>query len=231
MMGTSPSSPRVLVVESSYKSRSWLAASLQSAGFDVVASAYGTALAQVTRHRPQVVLLDIARPGADEAQIYWRLRNASAFAAVLVLTTRETFQDNGGGLAPSGDHCLTKPFSLHDLISRINSLLERGRIEHKPRERLRAGILEMDEDSLEVWRNGEPIRLSATEFKLLRFMMINEERVISKAQILSYVWNVDFASDSRNVEIYVHYLRRKLNLPDEQLIRTIRGVGYQLRSQ
>ncbi|RDI19301.1 transcriptional regulator [Lentzea flaviverrucosa] len=89
----------------------------------------------------------------------------------------------------------------------------------------------MDEDSLEVWRNGEPIRLSATEFKLLRFMMINEERVISKAQILSYVWNVDFASDSRNVEIYVHYLRRKLNLPDEQLIRTIRGVGYQLRSQ
>jgi two-component system OmpR family response regulator len=150
---------------------------------------------------------------------------------VLFLTARDALEDRIAGLTVGGDDYVTKPFSLEELVLRLRAILRRT---HRQADldddgRLRYADLELDEDAHEVWRNGRSIQLSPTEFNLLRYLLINSEKVVSKSQILDRVWNYQFGGDSRIVESYISYLRRKIDTEDPPLIHTIRGVGYSLR--
>jgi two-component system OmpR family response regulator len=169
-------------------------------------------------------------PDLDGFDVCRRLRASGIDAPVLFLTARDAREDKVNGLTLGGDDYVTKPFDLDELVARVNVLLKRGRSAPRPAERMRAGLVELDADTHEVWRDGELVSLSATEFQLLRYLMTNAGRVLSKAQILDHVWKFDFQGDSGIVETYIYYLRRKLDRQDDQLIRTVRGAGYMLRA-
>jgi two-component system OmpR family response regulator len=229
---TTPSTQvRVLVVDDEENILKLLTTALRFVGFDVAAAATGlTALDRAYEHRPEVIVLDVMLPDLDGFEVCRRLRAAGVDAPVLFLTARDAVEDKIHGLTLGGDDYVTKPFDLDELVARVHVLLKRGRTEVRRSERLRAGKVELDEATHEVWRNGELIPLSATEFALLRYLMVNAGRVLSKAQILDHVWKFDFQGDSGIVETYIYYLRRKLDGPDDQLIRTVRGAGYLLRA-
>ena len=148
---------------------------------------------------------------------------------VLFLTARDATEDKIRGLTIGGDDYVTKPFSLEELIARIRAILRRAQAAGPETERLQFADLEMDEDTHEVWRRGQPVELTATEFNLLRFLLSNPRRVLSKGQILDHVWHYDFGGDSSIVETYVSYLRKKVDWGEPHLIHTVRGVGYVLR--
>jgi two-component system OmpR family response regulator len=223
---------RLVVVDDEPNIRELLSASLRFAGFDVATAGTGEeALAAVERHRPDLLVLDVMMPGMDGFDVVRRLRSAGRPMPVLFLTAKDSTEDKVTGLTLGGDDYVTKPFSLEEVVARIRAVLRRARDGAAARSpRLQVADLELDDDSHEVWRGGAPVHLSPTEFKLLRYLMANTGRVVSKAQILDHVWNYDFNGESAIVESYVSYLRRKVDDVEPRLIHTVRGVGYVLRT-
>jgi two-component system, OmpR family, response regulator len=209
-----------------------LSASLRYAGFDVAtASDGGKALRKAKEFGPDLIVLDVMMPGLDGFDVVRRLRSEGARVPVLFLTARDGTEDKITGLTLGGDDYLTKPFSLEEAIARIRAILRRvhGTPDPAATARLSYADIELDDDTHEVWKAGEPVALSPTEFKLLRYFLQNPGRVLSKAQILDHVWHYDFGGEANVVESYVSYLRRKIDTTDPRLLQTIRGVGYVLR--
>jgi len=222
---------QLLVVEDEPNILELLAASLRYAGFEVITAAAGTEAVQAAqRHRPDLIVLDVMLPDMDGFDVVRRLRGGGDRIPVVFLTARDGMEDKVRGLTLGGDDYVTKPFSLEEVIARIRAVLRRTRGEGvEPSPRLKFSDLELDEDSHEVWRAGQPVQLSPTEFKLLRYFMSNANRVLSKMQILDHVWDYDFRGDTGIVESYVSVLRRKVDSVEPHLIHTLRGVGYVLR--
>jgi two-component system, OmpR family, response regulator len=223
---------KVLVVDDEASIRALLAATLRLTGFEVrVAEGGREALAAVAEYDPDLVVLDVMMPDVDGFEVAQRLRSAGRPVPVLFLTARDSVEDRISGLTVGGDDYVTKPFSLEEVVLRIRAILRRSRGELAPVDGavLRYADLEMDEDAHEVRRGGKRVDLSPTEFNLLRYLLTNAGRVVSKAQILDRVWSYDFGGDGRIVESYVYYLRRKIDKWDPPLIHTVRGVGYALR--
>ncbi|UBU12779.1 response regulator transcription factor [Nonomuraea gerenzanensis] len=222
---------RLLIVEDDPNILELLAASLRFAGFDVTTAKSGLdAVAAVQRHRPDLVVLDVMLPDLDGFEIVRRLRGGGVHTPVVFLTARDETEDKIRGLTLGGDDYVTKPFSLEEVVARIHAVLRRtaGETQAAP-PRLTFADIELDEESHEVWRGGNAVALSPTEFKLLRYFMTNAGRVLSKPQILDHVWDYDFRGEVGIVESYVSVLRRKIDNRSPRLIHTLRGVGYVLR--
>jgi two-component system, OmpR family, response regulator len=221
---------RLLVVDDEPNIVELLSTSLRFAGFEVATAMNGAdAVRAVERHRPDLVLLDVMLPDVDGFVVLRRLRDGRDHLPVLFLTARDGNDDKVTGLTLGGDDYVTKPFSLEEVVARIRAVLRRTQAQTSDRApRLVVSDLELDEESHEVWRAGHEVSLSPTEFNLLRYLMVNAGRVLSKAQILDHVWSYDFDGDANIVESYISYLRRKLD-EGEPLIHTVRGVGYVLR--
>jgi two-component system, OmpR family, response regulator len=224
---------RLLVVDDEPNIRELLSASLRYAGFEVATAADGQqALALADTFRPDLLVLDVMMPGLDGFGVVRRLRQAGRHTPVLFLTARDAAEDKVSGLTLGGDDYVTKPFSLDEVLARIRAVLRRSAGAQKAAAeapRLSFADIELDEESHEVIKAGEVISLSPTEFKLLRYLMANAGRVLSKAQILDHVWNYDFNGEANVVESYISYLRRKVDTTEPRLLHTIRGVGYTLR--
>ena len=228
---TAAASPRLLVVDDEPSIRDLLSASLRYAGYDVVTAADGAeALAQAERHRPDLVVLDVMLPDIDGFAVTRRLRERGRDMPIVFLTARDDVEDKVAGLTVGGDDYVTKPFSLEEVVARIRAVLRRTGVAGDPDSNLLAfHDLVLDEDAHEVRRGCRAVELSPTEFKLLRYLMLNPNRVLSKAQILDHVWDYDFGGDGAIVESYISYLRRKVDADDPPLIHTRRGVGYVMR--
>ena len=222
---------RLLVVDDEPNIRDLLAASLRFAGFEVVAAADGNeALKLAGEYHPDLVVLDIMLPDMDGFTVLRRLRSAGPRVPVLFLTARDDMADKVQGLTVGGDDYVTKPFSLEEVVARIRAILRRT-MDEPSSAMLTYDDLELDEDAHEVRRAGVLVDLSPTEFKLLRYLMLNPNRVLSKAQILDHVWEYDFNGDAGIVESYISYLRRKIDpYSSEPLIQTKRGFGYMLKA-
>ena len=222
---------RLLVVDDEPNIRELLSASLRFAGFDVTTAADGQqALTAARKERPDLMVLDVMMPGVDGFEVVRRLRSEGVHAPVLFLTAKDSTEDKVTGLTLGGDDYVTKPFSLEEVVARIRAILRRhGATAEQQPSRLSFADLELDDDTHEVWKDGEQVSLSPTEFKLLRYFMQNPGRVLSKAQILDHVWNYDFGGEANVVESYVSYLRRKVDTTEPRLLHTLRGVGYSLR--
>ncbi|UJP40997.1 response regulator transcription factor [Cellulomonas palmilytica] len=230
---------RLLVVDDEPNIRELLATSLRFAGFEVHAAADGNSALRLARDLdPDLLVLDVMLPDMDGFTVTRRLREKGQHMPVLFLTARDDTQDKVQGLTVGGDDYVTKPFSLEEVVARIRAILRRtSPAEQDDSNLIRYADLELDEDSHEVHRAGQEIDLSPTEFKLLRYLMLNAGRVLSKTQILDHVWQYDWGGDANIVESYISYLRRKVDSltgPDGEklppLIHTKRGVGYLLRS-
>ncbi|NJC67097.1 response regulator transcription factor [Planosporangium flavigriseum] len=226
------SAGRLLIVDDEANIRALLSAALRLTGFEVrVASGGREALAAAADFAPDLVVLDVMLPDLDGFAVAQRLRAADPPVPVLFLTARDAVEDRISGLAVGGDDYVTKPFSLEEVVLRIRAILRRSvRPDAHLRGRvLRYADLQLDEEAHEVRRAGRLVDLSPTEFNLLRYLLNNAGRVVSKAQILERVWNYDFGGDGRIVESYVYYLRRKIDKYGPPLLHTVRGVGYTLR--
>ncbi len=224
---------KLLVVDDEPNIRELLSTSLRFAGFEVVAAANGRdALAAADQHSPDLAVLDVMLPDMDGFTVTRRLRAAGKHFPVLFLTAKDDTEDKVTGLTVGGDDYVTKPFSLDEVVARIRAVLRRTQPLEDDDAVIRVDDLELDDDAHEVRRGGTVIDLSPTEFKLLRYLMLNPNRVLSKAQILDHVWEYDFNGDASIVESYISYLRRKVEIdPDSTpLIQTKRGVGYVLRT-
>jgi two-component system OmpR family response regulator len=220
---------RILVVDDEASITDAVATALRYEGFCVSDAATGrTALDEIKRFRPDLVVLDIMLPDIDGLELTRRLRRERVPVPVLFLTARDATEDKILGLTTGADDYLTKPFSLGEIIARIRAILRRTGFGDGDGV-LRFGDLELDAETHEVFRAGEPIHLTARELDLLRYFLLNPRRVLSKAQILAAVWPDDAEPDSNVVETLVGYLRRKLDRHGPPLIRTIRGAGYTLR--
>jgi two-component system, OmpR family, response regulator len=222
---------RLLVADDEPTILELLAGSLRFAGFEVLTAASGAeALRVAAAVRPDLILLDVMMPDGDGFEVVRRIRAVGHHVPVIFLTARGGVHERVAGLTLGGDDYVTKPFSLDEVLARIRAVLRRGRGEPESGSpRLAVADLELDEDSHEVWRGGSVVALSPNEFKLLRYLMINAGRVLSKAQILDHVWEYSFNGDGNVVESYICYLRRKVDHGERRLIHTIRGVGYVLR--
>jgi two-component system OmpR family response regulator len=206
-----------------------LDAALRHFGFDVVLAANGReALGAVADDKPDLIVLDVMLPDLDGFEVCRRLRADGVRVPVLFLTARDGTEEKVRGLTLGGDDYVTKPFSLEEVVARVRAILRRANGE-APSSVLRFGDLEMDEDAHVVRRRGVAVDLSPTEYKLLRYLLINAGRVVTRAQILDHVWEYDFGGEATVVETYVSYLRKKLDPLGEPLIKTVRGVGYALR--
>ncbi|MEV6523580.1 response regulator transcription factor [Longispora sp. NPDC051575] len=218
---------RLLVVEDEPDIRELLTGGLRYAGFDVTAvGTGGEALRHAAGNPPDLVVLDVMLPDLDGFAVLRRLR-AIVDAPVVFLTARDDLPDRVAGLTLGGDDYVTKPFALEELIARIGAVLRRTT--EAATGRIRVGDLELDEDSHEVRRAGRLVALSPTEFRLLRYLMLNAGRVVSKSQILDRVWSHEYDGEANIVELYVSYLRKKVDNHGPRLINTLRGVGYVLR--
>ncbi|MCO1657005.1 response regulator transcription factor [Pseudonocardia humida] len=224
---------RLLVVEDEATVRELLAATLRFAGFEVTSVATaGEAVATATREPPDLVLLDVMLPDMDGFEVVRRLRDLRVSGPggpvpVLFLTARDRQADKVTGLSLGADDYVTKPFDLEELIARIRAILRRTAGHHTGV--LTVGALALDPDGHQVTRGGRPLRVTATEFRLLRYLMENAGQVVSKAQILDRVWHYDFAGDAGIVDTYISYLRRKVDVEEPRLIHTVHGVGYVMR--
>ena len=223
---------RLLVVDDEPNIRELLSTSLRYAGFEVTAAANGReALDAAEEFQPDLAVLDVMLPDMDGFTVPRRLRAAGRHFPVVFLTARDGTEDKITGLTVGGDDYVTKPFSLDEVVARIRAVLRRTASLDDDAAVLRVGDLELDDDAHEVRRGGEVVELSPTEFKLLRYLMMNPNRVLSKAQILDHVWEYDFNGDASIVESYISYLRRKIDVGGrEKMIHTKRGVGYMLRA-
>ena len=223
----------VLVVDDDEFIRDLVSSALRIAGFTAATAAGGLeALDTVQRDRPDLIVLDVGLPGIDGFEVCRRLRDAGEMVPVIFLTARDAAEDRVSGFTRGGDDYVTKPFSLEELVARVRAVLRRTNgAPVADGARHRYADLELDEDTLRVTRGGRPVQLSPTEFKVLRYLIVNRERVLSKAQILDHVWDYDFAGNAGVVENYISYLRKKVDAVDPPLIHTVRGFGYVLRRE
>ena len=223
-------SRRALVVDDEENVAYVVATALRLDGWETSIVATGSeAIRQAVELQPQVIVLDVMLPDLDGFEVCRRLRNDGVRTPIIFLTARDTTLDRVRGLTIGGDDYLTKPFSVEELVARCHLRLERTGAD-APRVLAYADLV-IDEDAYRARRAGEPIALSPTEYKLLRYLVLNAERVLSRAQILDHVWEYDFAGNASNVETYISFLRRKLQPTGSSLIQTVRGVGYVLRSE
>jgi len=224
------SEAKLLVVEDDANILELLSASLRFAGFDVSTATSGSAAVSAAKNAtPDLVVLDVMLPDLDGFEVIRLMREGGARTPVVFLTARDGTDDKIRGLTLGGDDYVTKPFSLEELTARIRAVLRRTSTGDEEPSRLVFADLELDEETHEVYRAGQRVQLSPTEFKLLRYLMLNANRVLSKAQILDHVWKYDFRGDDNIVESYISYLRRKVDNVQPRLIHTLRGVGYVLR--
>jgi two-component system OmpR family response regulator len=224
---------RLLVVDDEPNIRDLLATSLRFAGFEVFTASTGNeAIREATEHQPDLVVLDVMLPDMDGFTVTRRLRDRGEQYPILFLTAKDETQDKVAGLTVGGDDYVTKPFSLEEVVARIRAVLRRthGGSETTVDSALVVGDLRLDEDSHEVHRGDVNIELSPTEFKLLRYLMLNAGRVVSKTQILDHVWDYDWSGEVGIVESYISYLRRKIDVVGDPMIHTKRGIGYVLRA-
>jgi len=223
-------SNRVLVVDDEPNIVDVIAMALRFQGFAVESAGTGAeALAAVANFKPQLIVLDVMLPDMEGFEVARRLGAQRATVPIIFLTARDETQDKVRGLTSGGDDYVTKPFSLEELIARIRNILRRAGLAEPDSSRLVFEDLELDDETREVTRAGEPIELTATEYRLLRYLMLNPRRVLTRAQLLDHVWSYDFGGDARVLETYISYLRRKLDAHGPPLIATVRGVGYVLR--
>ena len=228
-MRTAAIPARLLVVDDEATILELLSGSLRLAGFEVMTATSGAeAVRAAASGRPDLVLLDVMMPDGDGFDALRRMRSGGAEVPVIFLTARDEVPDRVAGFAVGADDYVTKPFSLDELLGRIRAVLKRTRPD-APGSRLRVADLELDEDAHEVRRAGALVELTPTEYRLLRFLMVNAGRVVSKRQILDQVWEYDPDRDGIVVEPAVSYLRRKVDQGQPRLIHTVRGFGYVLR--
>ncbi len=223
---------RVLVVDDEKSISELITTSLRFVGFEVRTAATGAeALRVAEEFKPHALILDVMLPDLDGFEVCRQLRDSGQEVGVLFLTAKDSTEDKIKGLTLGGDDYVTKPFSLEELVARLRALLRRTGVISSPldEEKMRFADLELNEATHEVRRAGNLIDLSPTEFTLLRYLMINADRVVSKSQILNHVWQYDFRGDAGIVETYVSYLRKKIDIYEPALIHTVRGVGYRLR--
>jgi two-component system OmpR family response regulator len=231
MTATTVRPPRLLVVDDEENIRYLLVTALRHAELEVAEAATGREAIDTAREfRLDVLLLDVMLPDVDGFEVCRRMRSDGLRAPVIFLTARDATEDKVRGLSLGGDDYVTKPFSLEELLARVRVALRRSGAAPDARSRLEFADLEMDEDAHRVWRAGTPVELSPTEFKLLRFLLLNPGRDLSRAQILDHVWEYDFGGVANVVETYISYLRKKLDPLGDALIHTVRGVGYVLRT-
>jgi two-component system, OmpR family, response regulator len=222
---------RVLVVDDEPSLAELLGSVLRYEGWEIRTAADGASAVRTAREfEPDAVVLDVMLPDFDGLEVLRRLRAIQPNVCVLFLTARDSVEDRINGITAGGDDYVTKPFSLEEVLARLRGLLRRAGISQtRSGTELAVDDLTMDEDAREVRRGGDLIELTATEFELLRFLMRNPRRVLSKAQILDRVWNYDFGGQAHVVELYISYLRKKIDTGREPLIHTVRGVGYVLK--
>ena len=222
---------RVLVVDDEATLTELLSMALRYEGWDVRTASDGrTAVSAAREFRPDAVVLDVMLPDMSGLEVLRRLRTDATDVPVLFLTARDAVEDRVAALTAGGDDYVTKPFSLEEVVARLRGLIRRiARLQAHGEALLVVGDLTLDEDSHEVRRAGEPIALTATEFELLRYLMRNPRRVLSKARILDRVWNYDFGGQANVVELYVSYLRKKVDAGRAPMIHTMRGAGYVLK--
>jgi two-component system OmpR family response regulator len=222
---------RVLVVDDEPNIAELLRMALRYEGWDVEVALTGSqAVSTARKQGPDAVVLDMMLPDFDGMEVLRRLRAEQNDVPVLFLTARDAVEDRVAGLTAGGDDYVTKPFSLEEVVARLRALMRRaGAQQTAEHSILTVGDLVLDEDSHEVTRSGSSIALTATEFELLRYLMRNPKRVLSKAQILDRVWNYDFGGQANVVELYISYLRKKVDAGREPMIHTMRGAGYVLK--
>jgi two-component system OmpR family response regulator len=221
---------RVLVVDDEPNIVDVVSMALRHHGFDVKASDTGAeALARVRDWRPHALVLDVMLPDIDGFEVAKRLSDEHAGVPILFLSARDTTADKVRGLTTGGGDYVTKPFSLEELMARLRNLLRHTGSLRETTGLLVFADLELDEDTHEVSRDGRAIELTATEYRLLRYLMLNPRRVLTRAQLLDHVWSYDFAGDARVLETYMSYLRKKIDAGSVPLLHTVRGVGYSLR--
>src|ERR1700754_2789854 len=223
---------RVLVVDDETNIVELLSVSLKFQGFDVYTASNGPAALDKAREvHPDAGILDVMMPGMDGFGVLRRMRADGIDAPALFLTARDTLEGKIAGLTLGGDDYVTEPVLLEEVGARVRGVLRRtGRGMDQPRSaRLTFADIELDEETHEVWKAGEPVSLSPSEFTLLRYFVINAGTVLSKPKILDHVWRYDFGGDVNVVESYVSYLRRKIDTGEKRLLHTLRGVGYVLR--
>ena len=221
---------RVLVVDDEPAIVDVISMALRHQGFGVEAADTGQdALERVRGWRPHVMVLDVMLPDMEGFEVARRLAAEHAAVPILFLSARDATADKIRGLTTGGDDYVTKPFSLEELLARLRNILRRTGALGESSSRLRFADLELDEDTLEVARGGRAIELTATEFRLLRYLMLNPRRVLTRAQLLDHVWSYDFGGDARVLETYISYLRKKIDAGATPLLHTVRGVGYALR--
>ncbi|QLY31555.1 response regulator transcription factor [Nocardia huaxiensis] len=234
MTGVSVREPeaRVLVVDDEPMIVELLTVSLRYQGFEVASAASGTeGLDKAKTFKPDALIVDVMMPGMDGFGLLRRLRADGIDAPVLFLTARDEVEDKVTGLTLGADDYVTKPFSLEEVVARLRVILRRaGRTAPEEKSsRLKFADIELDDDTHEVWKAGEPVALSPTEFTLLRYFLVNVGTVLSKPRILDHVWRYDFGGEVGVVETYVSYLRKKVDTGPDRLIHTLRGVGYVMR--
>ena len=221
---------RILVVDDEPNIADVVSMALRFQGFEVeTAGTGGDAIAAVTAFRPHLIVLDIMLPDMEGFDVAQRLGAQRARVPIIFLTARDATDDKIRGLTLGGDDYVTKPFSLEELVARIRAILRRSGLAEPESSRLTFEDIELDEDAHEVVRNGQHVELTATEYRLLRYLMLNPRRVLTRTQLLEHVWVYDFGGDARVLETYVSYLRKKLDKHGPPLIHTVRGVGYALR--
>jgi two-component system OmpR family response regulator len=229
---TAENAQRILVVDDESSISDLISTSLRFVGFDVRTAANGAQALQIAEEfKPHAMVLDVMLPDLDGFEVCKQIRNEGVETGVLFLTAKDGMDDKVKGLTLGGDDYMTKPFSLEELVARLRALLRRTGVTQidQDDEKIRFADLELDEATHEVRRGGQLIDLSPTEFLLIRYLLINADRVVSKSQILDHVWQYDFRGDAGIVETYISYLRKKIDIFDPPLIHTIRGVGYRLR--
>jgi two-component system OmpR family response regulator len=221
---------RVLVVDDEPNIVDVISMALRFEGFAVESAGTGAdAIAAVAASRPQVIVLDVMLPDIDGFEVARRLASARTGVPIIFLTARDATEDVVHGLTLGGDDYVTKPFSLEELVARIRTILRRSGLTEQESSQLVFADLELNEDTREVARGDRAIELTATEFRLLRYLMLNPKRVLTRAQLLDHVWQYDFGGDARVLETYISYLRKKVDVEQPALIHTVRGVGYALR--
>jgi two-component system, OmpR family, response regulator len=231
VMDETATGQRVLVVDDEPNIAEVITMALRFQGFTVQTAGTGReALAAVAEFKPHLMILDVMLPDMEGFEVAQRLGAQRAQVPIVFLTARDATEDKVRGLTAGGDDYVTKPFSLEELVARIRAILRRTGQAAADSGRLVFEDLELDDETHEVIRAGHPVDLTATEYRLLRFLMLNPRRVMTRAQLLDHVWDYDFGGDGRVLETYISYLRRKLDVHGPSLIQTVRGVGYALRT-
>jgi two-component system OmpR family response regulator len=229
MSVVNPASPRVLVVEDEENISFLVESALQLDGIDTAKAGDGhQALTMVRSYSPHAIVLDVQMPGIDGFEVLRRLRSDGVKTPIVFLTARDGVDDRVRGLTSGADDYMVKPFSIAELVARVRVALRHGGASN-PSNVLALADLELDQDAHRVTRAGQTVTLSPTEFKLLRYLLLNAGRVLTRAQILDHVWHYDFDGDASVVETYMSYLRRKLDNVEPKLLHTVRGVGYCMR--